>query len=104
MHPDIEWVPVREDPEFEVRRGRDSVQRYLADWGNAFEALHAERLATIASGEKALVWLRLTGKGRGSGLPIEMEQGIVYTFRDGKIAAGKEFTDRAEAEKDAGIA
>ena len=104
MHPEVEWVPVREDPDFEVHRGRDAVHTYLAAWGDAFGELRAERLETIASGEKIFVWLRLAGKGRGSGLPIEMEQGVVYTFRDGRIAAGEEFADRAEAEKAAGIA
>ena len=103
MHPDVEWVPIREDPDFEVRHGRAAVHTYLAGWGEAFDELRAERLETIASGEKAFVWLRLSGKGRASSTPIEMEQGIVYTFRDGKVARGEEFTDRAEARRAAGL-
>jgi len=103
MHPEIEWVPIREDPDFEVRRGTESVHRYLAGWGETFDELRAERLETTASGEKVFVWIRLTGKGRGSEFPIKMEQGIVYTFRDGKIASGTEFTDRAEGRRAAGL-
>jgi len=103
MHPEIEWAPVRDDPDFEVRHGPDAVHRYLAGWGEAFDELRAERLETIASGDKVLVWFRLTGRGRGSDLPIEMEQGVVYRFKDGKIASGNEFTDRVEAHRAAGL-
>jgi len=103
MHPDVEWKPLREDPDFEVRRGREAVHAYLAGWGEAFDQLQAEIVERVPAGDKIFVWVRLTGKGRGSETPIVMEEGIVYTFRDGRIASGAEFTDRAEARRAAGL-
>lgn len=99
MHADVTWVPIRDDPDFEIRQGVDAVQEYLASWSDAFDDLRAQRLDTIPAGEKVLVWMRLSGRGRGSGLPIEMEQGILYTFRADRIARGEEFRDRTAAER-----
>ena len=41
--------------------------------------------------------LRQVGRGKGSGAPVEMTMGWLYTFRDGRIIRVRMFADRGEA-------
>jgi ketosteroid isomerase-like protein len=47
--------------------------------------------------------MRVTGTGRGSGIPIENANGNVYDFVDGKIRQTRVFFDREEALEAAGL-
>jgi ketosteroid isomerase-like protein len=44
-----------------------------------------------------VVWVRVTGTGRTSGTPLDVEQAQVMTVRDGRIAGTHEYFDRSEA-------
>ena len=39
----------------------------------------------IDAGESVVMVLRQVGRGKGSGAPVEMTMGWLYTFRDGRI-------------------
>ena len=41
--------------------------------------------------------MRVTGTGRTSGIPLDMEQAQVMTVRDGRIVGTHEYFDRTEA-------
>jgi ketosteroid isomerase-like protein len=51
----------------------------------------------IGAGEHVVVFLRLMGKGRHSGIEVEMRVYDVFTFRDGKVARHRLYDSRAEA-------
>jgi len=44
-----------------------------------------------------LLWVRFTGHGATSSVPLDMELAHVYTLRGGKAASCVEYFDRAEA-------
>jgi len=85
-------------------RGHDGILRYLADVDEAFEEWHTEDSRFVASETGRVLHLyRILGKGRGSGVPIDMPMAIVWTVEDGKMKAAKVFRDRSEAMREAGV-
>jgi ketosteroid isomerase-like protein len=101
--PEVEWHTAREDPDAGVHHGRSGVKRYAEQWLDAYDDLRVEPLEIVDAGDEVLVWIRVTGHGGASGVGVDMEQAQVLTFRDGRVAVGREYFDRAEAFEVAGL-
>lgn len=85
-------------------RGLEGVRRLLAEWRElwvAFEAGVDEILGVPDGRVVVLSWQR--GKGRQSGLPMDMEWAQIISVRDGKMTRVDAFDDRAEALRTAGL-
>jgi ketosteroid isomerase-like protein len=85
-------------------RGLEGVRRLLSEWRElwvAFEARVDEVLAVPDGRVVVLSWQR--GKGRQSGLPMDMEWAQIISVRDGKVTRVDAFDDRAEALRTAGL-
>ncbi|CAN5468437.1 hypothetical protein BH20ACT15_BH20ACT15_15390 [soil metagenome] len=93
FHEDVVWVPVREDPDFRVYEGLDELQSYSETWTGNFDELQIETLEIVGEGNRLLAHIKLTGKGTGSGVPVEMEYGILYTLRGEMIIRAEEYSD-----------
>ena len=103
-HADGEYVNAREDPDHGTYRGIDAIEQPLASWIEAYPDLRVHPAEARASGERAFVWVRFTGHGAASGMPLEMEMAHVITLEDGRIRRLEEYFDRAEALKAVGLA
>jgi ketosteroid isomerase-like protein len=101
--PDWEYHTDSRDPDTTIHRGIDAVTRHFANWLEAYPDLKTEPVEAKASGDKVVVWLRFSGHGAGSEVPIEMELAQVITLRDGKWARTVEYAENAEALKAAGL-
>src|SRR4051794_3684901 len=88
------------DPEAEFRsvtggeassyRGRQGVDRYFADIAEVFEGWHTEDERHLEAPDGRVVSVyRVVGEGRGSGVPIDLEMGIVWTLRDHCLLLGE---------------
>ncbi len=53
----------------------------------------------LDEGDVILVAERLVGRGRGSGVEVEMTTYAIYQFQNGKITSRKAFAERSEALK-----
>jgi ketosteroid isomerase-like protein len=86
-------------------RGREGIERWLADWESAWSAfsMHAEEFIDAGEGV-VVVFVRMRATGRGSAASVERDDAIVYRVRDGLIAELDYFNDRAQALAAAGIA
>lgn len=85
-------------------RGIDEVRRGLTEWLDILEDWEAgvdEILPAPDGRVVVLSWQR--GKGRQSGLPIDMEWAQIITPRDGKIARVEAYDVRSEALAAAGL-
>jgi hypothetical protein len=102
-HPDGEYINAREDPDHGTHRGIDSIQKLASSWVDAYTDLCVEPLEIRPSGDKVLVWVRFSGHGTGSGVPMDMELAHVWTVEDAKIRRIEEYFDRAEALEVAGL-
>jgi len=101
--PDAEYQVAREDPDSAIHRGIDAVRGQFARWVEAYPDLKVEPLEAKGSGDMVFLWVRFSGHGEGSGIPVEMELAHVLTMRDGKVARTVEYFDRDEAREAAGL-
>ncbi len=87
----------------EVLRGLDQIRASLTSYLTEFPDFHSEIEELVDAGDKVVCVQRWTGTGRGSGLPVDLEEVILLTFEDGKIIEGRVHADRASALEAAGV-
>ena len=86
FHPEIEFRPSGAMPGLQpVYRGREGIRQLMADLTEALEGFQAEPRELVERGEFVGAVLRFTGKGRGSGVPVEMTFHHAFGFRDGLV-------------------
>jgi ketosteroid isomerase-like protein len=102
-HEDAEYHVAREDPDSDVRRGIEAVRRQFASWLEAYPDLTVEPVDARINGGFVFLWVRFSGHGAASGIPLEMELAHVYEMRDGKAARCSEYFDRNEGLRAAGL-
>ena len=93
--PDATWQAAREDPDAALHSGIDEIRRYVEGWIEAYEDLRCEPRESSRASAGYLIWVRVTGTGRTSGIPLDMEQAQVMTVRDGRIVGTHEYFDRS---------
>ena len=69
----------------------------------AFDRLSMEPEEIIEAGDRVVVPLRLGGRARFTGIPIEFSLVHVATFRNGKALRVDVYADKAEALKAVGL-
>jgi ketosteroid isomerase-like protein len=102
-HEDGEYHAASTDPDSAIHRGIDAVRRQFRSWEEAYPDLRVEPLDVKDAGDAVFAWVRFSGHGASSGMPMEMELAHVQTFRDGRIALLVEYPGRAEALKAVGL-
>jgi ketosteroid isomerase-like protein len=91
--PGIVWNPIEELPTEGHAAVRTSLARWKAEWDD-YEVL-PEDFADM--GDHVVVKVRLSGRGRGSGVEIDARFYDVYELSDGKIVRMDQFAERSEA-------
>jgi ketosteroid isomerase-like protein len=84
-------------------RGREGAEQFLAEYGEVWETLVVVAEEHLDLGERVLALGRMTGRGRGGGVPVDAPWGGVYDFRDGKIWRASTFLDHGDALRAAGL-
>lgn len=97
---DVEYVNPSYAVEPGVRRGRASF-RAILDTYDDFR-LSVERVID-PGGDDVVVLARYSALGRGSGVPVEGEQGYVWTVREGQAVRFRWFRSHREALEAAGV-
>jgi uncharacterized protein len=102
--PQIEWHFAREAVISGVHRGRDQVRAALTSFVTEWEDFTVEIEKLIAAGdERVVAFVHLTGRGRGSGLPLDFREANIFIIREGRIVSVKEYFDRDQALEAAGL-
>jgi ketosteroid isomerase-like protein len=78
-------VPPDASAEPDVYVGHAGVHRYLDLFAEVMEDLTFEPQEFIEAGEHLVVVCHVRGRGKGSGIEVEMTANIVTTVRDGLI-------------------
>ena len=102
-HEDGVYVNPPDAPEPGEHRGTEAIWRQIRRWVEPYPDLQIEPLEIQTSGDRAFVWVRFSGHGAGSDVPIEMEVAQVFTVEAGKLRRNEAYTDRAEALEAAGL-
>jgi ketosteroid isomerase-like protein len=102
--PGVEWRTSVEDPDAAIHLGRSAYKRYVQQWIESFDGLHADVEEYIDVGDdRVFTWSRFTGRGRTSSAPADWYLAIIFTIRDGKVVRGEEYFDRSEALESVGL-
>lgn len=101
--PQIEWNFEREAVISGLHRGRDQVRAALSSFITEWEDFAVEIEDVIAADhERVVMFLHLTGRGRGSGVPLDFRIANIFTIRGRRIVKVREYFDREQALEAAG--
>ena len=98
-HPNIVWNPAEES----AAEGHDAVRASLVRWKGEWEDYELLPEEFEHMGDRVVVAVRMRGRGRASGIPVDARFYDVYTLRQGKIVRMDQFTRRSEALEAAGL-
>ncbi len=102
--PDFEWVPPSGFPGASVYRGRDGFAEFMRAWAAEFDNLTFRLERVIDAGDNCVVALiHQTATGKGSGVPVELDQGVIYELEGGRVIRCRNFASHAEALEAAGL-
>jgi ketosteroid isomerase-like protein len=90
-------------PEGQMVAGHDGIRTEVTRWQATWIDLETEYEGMGCTRDKVVVFVRQSGTGKGSGAPMEMRYGQVFTVRGSAITRMKTYLDRDEALKDAGV-
>ena len=77
---------------------------YVQDWQDTFDDFMYEPVELIDAGEENVIAvIRVSGRAKLSGVEADLTYAALYTFRDGKIARGREYSTRDEAREATGL-
>jgi ketosteroid isomerase-like protein len=84
--------------------GHEAIDKAVTRYVGAFEdyAYEVERLTDLGSGA-ILAVVTETGRGKGSGAPVNRRYAVLYTVIDGRIARVTQFRSEQDALKAAGL-
>jgi uncharacterized protein len=102
--PQIEWHFERGAVISGLHRGRDRVRAALSSFMTEWEdfAVEVEDLIAAADG-RVVMLVHLTGRGRGSGVPLDFREANIFTIRGGRIVSVREYFDRERALEAVGL-
>ena len=101
---DAEWVTTREFEGRTVWAGREEFVEFVRTWTEQLDdwSVRVERL--IDAGDDRVVALtHQSAIGKGSGVPVEWDNGLVYELKDGLIVRVTNYVTHADALKAAGL-
>ena len=101
--PEIVFKPAGILPETGEVQGHDGLLAFTQRQAEAFDQLSIEPEEIIDAGDQVIVPLRLAGRARFTGIPIEFVLVHLATFHDGRAVRVDVYADKAEALKAAGL-
>jgi uncharacterized protein len=103
-HPDINWRAAEGAlDDVGLMEGPDALRQYYEQWEDTFETIRAEVEELVEAGDQVVAVVRGIGRMRESEAEVDLRYAIVFSIRDGKIAAGREYFTREEALEAAGL-
>jgi len=91
-------------PDAGVYHGIEGVRTWFQGLDDAFGKPHYEVERVEAQGEVVAAQLRVSGRGPGSGIPVDYSFVPVFTIRDGKVVRIDRYDTWSEALEAAGLA
>lgn len=101
---DVEYVQTADVGAGEtVVRGREGVAQAIGELTDAFEGLRVEPERFVDLGDRVLAFVRLRGRARRSGVPVDSSFAHVATFRGSEITHWQAFARRDDALEAVGL-
>jgi ketosteroid isomerase-like protein len=90
-------------PDQQVYEGVQGAEDFFADWGSVWDSPEPAGEAMHDAGDKVVAILRVRGRSKMGGTPIEMSMAHVVTFVDGKQTRTDNYSDPHETLKSVGL-
>jgi ketosteroid isomerase-like protein len=100
---DCEIVPLRTAVDHTVFRGTHALTEWWAAQHDAWECMTWVLESAREGPDWVLSFGRLRARGRGSGVPLDVQAAGIIRFRDGLITSIRVYTNRADALADLGL-
>ena len=84
-------------------RGFHEVEAATMEWLSSWEWYRIELEELVDAGDKVVALVRGMGRARGATLDVVAPAAQIWTMRDGKAIAFRDYTDREEALQAAGV-
>ena len=84
-------------------RGLAGVTQWLSDFAESWDSYAMELERLVDAGDRVVSLFRIRAVGAGSGVPVERGDGMVWTFRDGKLVRLDYFNRQQQALDAAGL-
>ena len=96
------WFPFEDNhsPSY----GIEGAMRIRSQWLDAWDEYRSEIEDVVAEGEDVVVSLHVNGRGKTSGVPVDVRIHFHFKVRDGKVVYTYEYLDKAAALEAAGLA
>ena len=102
--PEIEWEDVSGLwGDWGTRRGFEDVQAAWMAWFEAFEHVEFDIEEILAADDDVLTSIRVSGRGRVSGLRVEQSIAVVWTVHDRRVVRVRGYRERNKALEAAGL-
>jgi ketosteroid isomerase-like protein len=86
-----------------VHHGHKGVRQFFRDWLESFDTYEAHAETFIEASDRVVVRYRVSGRGRGSGVEVEMSRWNVYGFANGLVIRVEIFDTETEALEAVGL-
>jgi ketosteroid isomerase-like protein len=84
FHPEVEFdASIR--PEGGIYQGPAGIAEAMRTWAGTWDDFRIDVEEIIDAGDRILAAERQTGRGKGSGLPLDQHTYSIFSIRDGKI-------------------
>ncbi|MEK6271438.1 MAG: nuclear transport factor 2 family protein [Actinomycetota bacterium] len=103
VHPEIEWVPLEGAPDVAPAHGHGPVKARMMAMLDVMEEPQIDPEEIIDAGERVVIAIRISGRGRASGIDVEASWFHVLTARDNKVVRIEWHRSRDEALEAAGL-
>ena len=103
LAPDFGLEEATDLPDPGAYTGKEAFIANLAKLEESFEELRLEPLEVVDLGEKIVVVVSMSGRGRGSSAPVEMTFSQLWSLRDGKAVSLRDYATKAEALEAVGL-
>ena len=104
LDPEVDWVSIPNFlPDAADYHGRDGVSRWFANLDELFDELSWRLDEVIDGGEAAVVCCAASGRGRQSGIEMEVQVFSALTIRDDLVVRLESFLRREQALEAAGL-
>jgi hypothetical protein len=90
-------------PDARPYRGHQGYADWLADWGAAWSGFSVEAERWLDAGDKVVLVLKLTARGRASGVEVKRRDAMVLTARDRKSIRIDYYKSEAQALEAVGL-
>ena len=86
-------------------KGREGWLQFWRDWSSAWDVARypSDALEFFDAGDRVVVFARVVGKGKASGIEVAQDEAHLWTVRDGKSPLCVAYVNRAEALEAAGL-